>query len=171
MEKIHQDVDPSLLWAHPSIEQLAHYFEPGQNKIPESKPKEQKVHLDEPIAVIGMSCRFPGQSVTLEKFWNLLITGRDGIEEIPANHFNVHDFYTGSEVTNKINSPFAGCLDDIDCFDAEFFKITPTEAAMMDPQQRLALEATWEAFEHACISPSTLKMFRYYTQSESNHWF
>lgn len=109
------------------------------------------------IAVVGIACRFPGQSISLEKFWDLLINGRDGIQEIPSNHFNVRAYYNSSEEVNKINSPFAGCLENIDRFDADFFKITPTEAVMMDPQQRLALEACWEAFENACISPKSLR--------------
>lgn len=109
------------------------------------------------IAVIGMACRFPGQSHNPQKFWELLVNGYDGIQEIPKNHFNVKAFYTSPETFNKINSPYGGCLEDIDQFDAEFFKITPKEAIMMDPQQRIILEVCWEAFENAYINPKTLK--------------
>ena len=101
---------------------------------------------DEPIAVVGVSCRLPG-APTPEEFWQLLTHGRDAIQDVPAGRGG------GPER--------GGFLDAIDEFDAGFFLISPREAAALDPQQRLLLELAWEAFEAAGILPETARGGRY----------
>ena len=103
----------------------------------------------EPIAVIGMSCRFPG-AANLDAYWSLISEGREGICEIPADRWNVDEFYDPNvDALGKIVTRWGGFVDKIDEFDPRAFGITPREASRMDPQQRLLLECTWEAFEHA----------------------
>lgn len=111
----------------------------------------------EPIAVVGLACRFPGGISTPEALWDLLVAGRDALDDIPADRWEA---YTLSRPDNaaamRDTTRRGGFLADVAGFDAEFFQITPREAALIDPQQRLVLETTWEALEHAGIPPHTL---------------
>jgi acyl transferase domain-containing protein/acyl carrier protein len=103
----------------------------------------------EPIAIVGMSCRFPG-APSLEAFWELLCNGVDAIREVPPERWNAADFYAPDVAADgKMNSRWGGFIDDVDRFDPHPFRIAPREAARMDPQQRLLLELAWEALEHA----------------------
>lgn len=116
-----------------------------------------KKQTSEPIAVVGMSCRFPGGVNSPESYWQLLCHGIDAIEEIPASRWDIEQYYHADpEASGKMYCRHGGFLADIDQFDADFFGITPREAANMDPQQRLMLEVGWEALERACISPDQL---------------
>ncbi len=113
---------------------------------------------NEPIAVVGMGCRFPGGADTPEKFWQLLRGGRDAIREVPADRWNIDDFFDpDAEAPGKMNTRYGGFLDEIDKFDPQFFGITPREAESIDPQQRLILEVSWEALENAGRSPARLR--------------
>lgn len=102
----------------------------------------------EPIAIVGIGCRFPGGANNSEAFWNLLINGVDAIAEVPANRWNISNFYhPDTAKPGKIRTRWGGFIEDIDQFDAQFFGISPREAACIDPQQRLLLEVVWEALE------------------------
>ena len=110
----------------------------------------------EPIAVVGLACRFPGADGA-DAFWSLLDRGGDAVTEVPADRWDVGALYEPAPgVVGKIASRYGGFLRDVDRFDAGFFGITPREAVAMDPQQRLVLEIAWEALEDAGIAPSTL---------------
>lgn len=119
--------------------------------------RELRARLDEaqraqhePIAVIGMGCRFPGGANSPEQFWELLATGTDAIRETPPDRWDVEALYDPDpETAGKITSRFGGYLDQIDQFDPYFFGIAPSEAVWMDPQQRLMLQVAWEALEAA----------------------
>ncbi|MFL5358353.1 SDR family NAD(P)-dependent oxidoreductase [Archangium sp.] len=101
----------------------------------------------EPIAIIGMGCRFPGGADTPEAYWELLAAGRDAVRREPSSRRAGPD--TGSP-------RWAGYLEDVSGFDAAFFGISPREATSMDPRQRLLLEVAWEALEHAGQDPERL---------------
>src|SRR5262249_24437105 len=111
---------------------------------------------NEPIAIIGMSCRFPGGAHDPEAFWRLLCDGRDAIREVPAERWDVHAYANPVEASGRMATWYGGFLEQIDHFDPQFFGITPREAAGMDPQQRLVLEVSWEALERAGQAPDTL---------------
>ena len=113
---------------------------------------------DEPVAIIGLSCRFPGGVDDATAYWQLLRDGVDGIEETPTSRWDVDAYYDPSPGTpGKMNTRFGGFLANVDCFDPQFFGLSPPEALSMDPQQRLLLEVSWEALEHAGIAPLELK--------------
>lgn len=112
----------------------------------------------EPIAIVGMSCRFPGGVNNPQEFWTLLRHGVDAITEAPADRWNTDDYYeTDAQRAGKARTRYGGFLKNIDQFDAGFFHISPREAETLDPQQRLWLEACWEALESANIPGHSLK--------------
>ncbi len=112
---------------------------------------------DEPIAIVAVSCRFPG-APDPEAFWEVLSGGVNAIREVPEDRFDIDEFYDPDpETAGKIYSRFGGYLDGIDGFDPEFFGISPREAVWIEPQQRLMLETAWEGLERAGYSPATLR--------------
>ena len=120
--------------------------------------KETRSRLDvlqrqqtEPIAIIGMGCRFPGGANNPESFWQILEQGVDAIREVPSDRWNVDEYYDPNPDTpGKTHTREGGFLDiGLDLFDAEFFRLAPREVVNMDPQQRLLLEVSWEALEQA----------------------
>ncbi|MGC5053606.1 type I polyketide synthase [Micromonospora sp. DT48] len=109
------------------------------------------------IAVVGVSCRFPGNVRGPEQFWEFLRTAGDGITEVPPDRWDIDEFYSPeSQVPGRISSRWGGYLDRVDVFDHEFFSIAEREAQMMDPQHRIFLESAWEAFQDASVDPTTL---------------
>ncbi len=112
---------------------------------------------DEPIAIVAVSCRFPG-APDPEAFWEVLSGGVDAIREVPEDRFDIDEFYDPDPDTpGKIYSRFGGFLDAVDGFDPEFFGISPREAVWIEPQQRLMLETAWEGLERAGYSPGALR--------------
>jgi acyl transferase domain-containing protein len=111
----------------------------------------------EPIAIIGMGCRFPGGANTPDAFWQLLCNQVDAAVEIPADRWPIDEFYDPDpDAPGKMNTRWGAFLEDIAHFDAEFFGIPPREAVSLDPQHRLWLEVCWEALEDANQAPDQL---------------
>jgi acyl transferase domain-containing protein/protein-L-isoaspartate O-methyltransferase len=111
----------------------------------------------QPLAVIGLGCRFPGGADSPDRFWEMLINGRDGLREVPPDRWDLERYFDEDpDKPGKMNTRWGGFLESIDQFDADFFGISPREAVRMDPQQRLLLEVTWETIEHAGVSPRGL---------------
>lgn len=126
--------------------------------------KELRARLDqhdgaarEPIAIVGLGCRFP-QSDGPEAFWRLLSEGRDAIREVPAERWDLEHLYDPNpNAAGRISTRYGGFLSEVDRFDAGFFGISPREAELLDPQQRMLLEVAWHALEDAGQAPAELK--------------
>lgn len=154
-------LDATIAYEYPTIRGLAQRLIDGE---PARSTAQRALNFtavnDSPgthdIAVVGMAARFPGAE-NLDEMWKLLIEGRDGISDLPIGRWSE---YAGDEVMARKMEEFStigGYLPDISTFDAEFFGLSPLEAANMDPQQRILLELTWESLENARIAPNTLR--------------
>ncbi|ALC06926.1 polyketide synthase [Corynebacterium deserti GIMN1.010] len=154
-------LDATIAYEYPTIRVLAQRIVDGE---PERSTTKRNLNFqavsDSPgthdIAVVGMAAKFPGAE-NLDEMWKLLIEGRDGISELPIGRWSE---YSDDEIMARKMEEFStvgGYLSDIASFDAEFFGLSPLEAANMDPQQRILLELTWEALESARIAPNTLR--------------
>ena len=123
----------------------------------QNKDKKVTQLLKQPVAVIGIGCRFPGGLRSLDALWEALSDGRDCLGTLPAERFDVaryrHADPTAPGMTYAMRAGIAG---DVRAFDATFWGFSEKEAESLDPQQRMALTMTWEAFEDAGIAPSTL---------------
>src|SRR6516165_5936192 len=111
---------------------------------------------NEPIAVVGIGCRLPGEANGPDSFWSLLAGGRDAVSEVPSGRWqSLASNHAAFDKSGSMATPGA-FLAQIDGFDAEFFGISPREATWLDPQHRLLLEVTWEALENSGYAPDRL---------------
>ena len=108
----------------------------------------------EPLAIVGIGCRLPGNSNDPESFWDLLIQGQSAIREVPPDRWDIQRYYHEDvAVPIKMITKWGGFVEEVDQFDASFFGISPREAQRIDPQQRWLLEVAWEALEDAAEKP------------------
>ncbi|MDO5669314.1 MAG: alpha/beta fold hydrolase [Corynebacterium sp.] len=153
-------LDATIAYEYPTIQALAQRLIDGEPTA-RSRPRIRhtgtaRTPATHDIAIVGMAGRFPGAG-DLDAYWSMLVEGRDGTGELPIGRWTE---YAGEEVmTAKMaEQPLTGgYLPDLASFDAEFFGLSPLEAANMDPQQRIMLEVSWEALENAHIAPNTLR--------------
>nr|BAA76543.1 polyketide synthase [Micromonospora griseorubida] len=151
----------TVVFDHPSPVALADFLLDAV--LPRSGGADGVVEVaaapDEPIAVIGVGCRYPGGVATPEQLWDLLLTERDAIGPLPTDRgWNIDDIFDPEP--GRVGRTYCregGFLHDAADFDAAFFGISPREALAMDPQQRLILETSWEALERAGIDPRSLR--------------
>jgi acyl transferase domain-containing protein/acyl carrier protein len=156
-EWLGRKLSPALAYEYPTIEALARHLA-GSPDVSESATRAgQNLKMkNDPIAIIGIGCRFPGANDPAA-FWQLLRDGVDAIREVPADRFDQKAFYDPDPATpGKMNTRWGGFLGQVDQFDPHFFGISPREALRMDPQQRLLLEVTWEALQDAGQVPERL---------------
>jgi acyl transferase domain-containing protein len=112
------------------------------------------VSNQEPLAIVGIGCRLPGNSNDPESFWDLLIRGESAIREVPEDRWDIERYYHPDvAVPIKMITKWGGFVKEVDQFDASFFGISPREAQRIDPQQRWLLEVAWEALEDAAEKP------------------
>lgn len=181
-EELEVDLDPTLLFQHPTLRGLAEYLAQafstqiekryGLTSVEEPPAPESELPIaseiganptplqpdgaHDEIAVVGMAGRFPGGE-DLESWWQQLAAGMDLISEIPSDRWDWREYFGDpSSEPNKTNCKWGGFIKDIDKFDAEFFRISPKEAVLMDPQQRILLEMAWHTMEDAGERPSRL---------------
>lgn len=122
-----------------------------------AEPATSFTPYTEPIAIIGMSGKFP-EARNIDEMWRILVEGRDVVTEIPIDRFDWKKYYTSDgPAEGKTNCKWSGLVPGIAEFDAKFFEITPREAELMDPRQRLLLQEAWKALEDAGYGPSHLK--------------
>ncbi|HEY5286297.1 MAG TPA: SDR family NAD(P)-dependent oxidoreductase [Solirubrobacteraceae bacterium] len=151
----------TLVFDYPTAELLAeHMLERSGGAQPASEPAVAVSRaVDEPLAIVGMACRYPGGVRAPEDLWELLVTGSDAMSEFPDDRGwdleRLHDPESLRPNTTYVHE--GGFLYDAADFDAGFFGISPREALAMDPQQRLLLEISWEALENGGIRPDLLR--------------
>ena len=154
-------LSPTLLFDYPTPIALASHLlgevSGGQSKA--VKPAVAMATLNESIAIVGMSCRYPGGISSPDGLWELVVSGADAIGEFPSDRgWDLERLYDPDP--DHIGTSYCrlgGFIYDAAEFDAEFFGISPRESIAMDPQQRALLEVSWEAFEHAGIDPAALR--------------
>ena len=164
------DLPATAVYAHPTLGALVAHLsslrpQPVQAPAPVPVPvpppapaiiAPRAATTPEAVAIIGASGRFP-KSRDLDAFWDNIRAGRDCIEDVPPSRWDVARFYHPDPLHPGTSyCKWMGVIDDVECFDAGFFTMTPREAALMDPQQRLFLEHAWQAFEDAALDPSAL---------------
>ncbi|WP_254893710.1 type I polyketide synthase [Nocardia donostiensis] len=150
----------TLIFDHPTPRAVAVHLArqlSGADTAPVHAPPVTGVA--EPIAIVGIGCRYPGGIATADELWEFVATGRDGITPLPTDRgWDVGALFDPDPAAaGRSYSRAGGFLHEAGDFDAEFFGISPREAVAMDPQQRLLLETSWEAVEHAGIDPQTLR--------------
>ena len=167
-------VGPTMLFDHPTIDAISdHVLElvaeaadaaQGDSSSAAKQQDEQlagvsadgqTVRAREDIAIIGMSCRFPGAN-SIDEFWQNLLNGVDSVREIPSDRWDIDRFYSADREPGKMYTREGGFLEDIAEFDADFFNIAEQEACWIDPQHRMLLENSYLAMEDAGISPQPL---------------
>ncbi len=160
----------TLVYDHPTPEALAAHLwaeldggRGERHRVPAPDPAPTRGPAvatpdAEPIAIIGMSCRFPGGVRSPEELWQLLAAGTDAVSPLPADRgWDPQVYHPDPERAGRTTAREGGFLDGAADFDAGFFGISPREAAAMDPQQRILLELAWEAFERAGLDPASLR--------------
>jgi acyl transferase domain-containing protein/NAD(P)-dependent dehydrogenase (short-subunit alcohol dehydrogenase family)/acyl carrier protein len=159
-EVLARPVAPTALYEYPTIGSLVAAFSgPGDRPDARTEPAFAATARpsSEPLAIVGIGCRLPGADGP-EAFWSLLAAGTDAIREVPPDRWDVRRYWSPDRSAPGTSvSKWAGLLEEIDGFDASFFRIPPAEAERMDPQQRLLLETSWEALEDAGLLPADLR--------------
>nr|AFV71326.1 PyrA1 [Streptomyces rugosporus] len=149
----------ALVFDHPTPRAVAAHLLAELTGVKEEHAEQVRVVADEPIAIIGMGCRFPGGVRTPEDLWRLLTEERDAIGAFPGERgWNLEELYDPDPARPGTSyTRHGGFLPDAADFDADFFGMNPREALATDPQQRLLLETAWETFEHAGVLPGALR--------------
>ena len=168
-EWLGREVSATIVWDHPGIGPAAAWLA-GQDSGVATRPAVTGTGYsttyadggsgdsEDGIAVVGLGCRFPGGADSPEAFWDLLVSGRNAVTEIPADRWDADAYYDPDpDAPARTYARHGAFIDHVRDFDAALFGITPREAASIDPQHRLLLETAWHALEHAGIAPDALR--------------
>ncbi|HRI68142.1 MAG TPA: SDR family NAD(P)-dependent oxidoreductase, partial [Polyangium sp.] len=150
----------TLAFDHPTVERLVTHLLTEVLDVQDrmATSEDRTVHQDEPIAIIGAACRFPGDVDDLEAYWQFLLQGGIAATEVPPSRWNAAEWYDPNpDAPGRTYVAKGGFLRDLEGFEPTFFRISPREAQTLDPQQRLMLEVSWEALERAGEDPSALR--------------
>ncbi|AGL16005.1 polyketide synthase type I [Actinoplanes sp. N902-109] len=151
----------TLVFDYPNPGALAAYLQTtmvGDAEPVVQQPAATAIEAGEPLAIVGMACRFPRDVTTPDEFWELLAGGGDAVSGFPDDRgWDTDLYHPDPEHTGTIYTRSGGFMSDASGFDAAFFGISPREALAMDPQQRLLLETSWEAVERSGIEPGALR--------------
>lgn len=147
------DTDELVVALRKTLQENAQLWE--NNRALQLAAEGRDAHEHEPIAIVGMACRFPGDVRSADDLWSMVSSTADGITEVPLQRGWDSALFEGEKPSSTTR--YGGWLHDADEFDPEFFGISPREALAMDPQQRLFLETTWRSLEDAGIDPRSLK--------------
>ncbi|ORV57100.1 type I polyketide synthase [Mycobacterium fragae] len=154
-------LSPTLIFDYPTPSRLATYIRSELAGVPQEVKAVPAVRAtgDEPIAIVGMACRFPGGVDSPEDLWDMVSQGRDVLTEFPSDRgWDLAELYNPDpDVPGACYTRTGGFVEGVADFDPAFFGVGPSEALAMDPQQRMFLELTWEALERAGIDPTTLR--------------
>ncbi|MFF2012619.1 SDR family NAD(P)-dependent oxidoreductase [Streptomyces sp. NPDC058195] len=170
--RLGRKLEPGIVWEYPTAARLARHLagEPASPTAAEeppttltapapsaASPAPDGSGADEPVAIIGIGCRFPGGVDGPDSFWKLLTEGHDAVTEVPAERWSTEEFTDDDpSAPGRTNSRWGGFVEGADRFDAGFFGISQQEAARMDPQQRLLAEVSFEALENAGVPTNAL---------------
>jgi malonyl CoA-acyl carrier protein transacylase len=161
---------PTAAFDYPTVAELIGYVSDQIPSLKASSPSRRDSleshkapaqvsprHLSEPLAIVGLSCRIPGDVDSSESYWRLLQEGQNGISEVPPDRWDIDAYYDPDpDALGKICTRYGGFIPSIDQFEPGFFGVSPREAVSMDPQQRLLLETAWEALENSGQPPAQL---------------
>ncbi len=146
-DRLGRAVPPTVAWDYPTAASLIAFLSSGFLGV--SAGVNRNLSMGFAVAVVGMGCRYPGAK-SLAELFDLLCSGTNPVREVPADRWSVTSFFDRDPAAPaKMSSRWGGFLEDLDRFDAGFFRMSPREAAQLDPRQRLTLETAWEALEDA----------------------
>ncbi|WP_234713738.1 type I polyketide synthase, partial [Mycobacterium tuberculosis] len=154
-------LSPTLIFDYPTPNRLASYIRTELAGLPQEIKHTPAVRTtsEDPIAIVGMACRYPGGVNSPDDMWDMLIQGRDVLSEFPADRgWDLAGLYNPDpDAAGACYTRTGGFVDGVGDFDPAFFGVGPSEALAMDPQQRMLLELSWEALERAGIDPTGLR--------------
>ena len=151
--RLGRNIPAWVVWQYPTIGALARGLE---NPAQKREPRAVFGWPGEPVAIVGMGCRLPGDIADRYQLWEFLVGGGDAVTEVPKARWDWATWAGAPGEAGTSTTRWGGFLSDIESFDHEHFTISPAEADQMDPQQRIALETAWSAFEDAGIDPLSL---------------
>jgi len=156
-EELGRSLSPTVWWTHSTVDALAAHLSGQSSDVTVRAAHARGLTPAEPIAIVGIGCRLPASIDGPDALWRALRDRVNGICEVPADRWDAGAWFDPDPGTpGRMSTRWGGFIDDVDRFDAAFFRITPIEARQMDPHQRIVLEVAWHALEDAGIVPDAL---------------